>query len=37
MLVEGKLRYSPYQIMQICKSITAKEIFKHFPEVKEEL
>ena len=36
-LVEARPRYSPSQIMQICKSITAKEIFKQFPEVKEEL
>jgi putative transposase len=36
-LVEARPRYSPSQIMQICKSISAKEIFKKFPEVKEEL
>tara|TARA_Y100000310_G_C20194246_1_gene583913 strand:- start:52 stop:432 length:381 start_codon:yes stop_codon:yes gene_type:complete len=36
-LVEGRPRYSPSQIMQICKSISAREIFKKFPEVKEEL
>ena len=36
-LVEARPRYSPSQIMQICKSITAKEIFKQFPEIKEEL
>ena len=36
-LVEARPRYSPSQIMQICKSITAKEIFKKFPEIKDEL
>lgn len=36
-LIEARPRYSPSQIMQICKSISAKEIFKKFPEVKEEL
>ncbi|MFH1591255.1 MAG: IS200/IS605 family transposase [archaeon] len=36
-LVEARPRYSPSQIMQICRSITAKEVFKKFPEVKEEL
>jgi putative transposase len=36
-LVESRPRYSPSQIMQICKSITAKEIFKKFPMIKEEL
>ena len=37
LLVEARPRYSPSEIMQICKSITAKEIFKKFPEIKEEL
>ena len=36
-LVEARPRYSPSQIMQICKSITAKEIFKQFPEIRDEL
>ncbi len=36
-LVEARPRYSPSEIMQTCKSITAKEIFKKFPEIKEEL
>ncbi len=36
-LVEARPGYSPSHIMQICKSITAKEIFKKFPEIKEEL
>ena len=36
-LVETRPRYSPSQIMKVCKSITTKEVFKKFPEVKEEL
>ena len=36
-LVEARPRYSPSEVMQICKSISAKEIFKRFPNVKEEL
>ncbi len=30
-------RYAPSRIVQIIKSITAKEIFKEFPEIKEFL
>ncbi|MBS3135665.1 IS200/IS605 family transposase [Candidatus Woesearchaeota archaeon] len=37
LLVEARPRYSPSEVMQICKSITAKEIFKRFPEIKKEL
>ena len=37
LVVEAAPRYSPSRVMQICKSITAIQIFKHFPEVKEEL
>ena len=36
-LVEGAPRYSPSNIMQICKSITAKQLFKRFPDLREEL
>ena len=36
-LVEAAPRYSPSTVMQICKSITAKEIFKRFPIIKNEL
>jgi putative transposase len=36
-LVEAPPRYSPSNIMQICKSITAKQLFKQLPRVKEEL
>ena len=37
LLVEARPRYSPSEIMQICKSIIAKQIFKQFSEIKEEL
>ncbi len=37
LVVEGAPRYSPSRIMQICKSILAIQIFKQFPEVKNEL
>lgn len=37
LLVEARPRYSPSEIMQICKSIIAKQIFKQFKEIKEEL
>lgn len=36
-LVEARPRYSPSRIMQICKSIIAKEVFKEFPDIKNEL
>lgn len=36
-VVEGAPRYSPSHIMQICKSIIAKQIFKQYPELREEL
>jgi putative transposase len=31
------LRYSPSRIIQIIKSITAREMFNMFPEIKKEL
>ena len=37
LVVEAPPRYSPSRIMQICKSILAIQIFKEFPEVREEL
>lgn len=37
MVVEGAPRYAPSNIMQICKSILAKQVFKRFPELREEL
>ena len=30
-------RYSPSRIMQIIKSITARELFKRYPEIKRQL
>ena len=36
-LVEAPPRYSPSRVMQICKSITAKQLFKQLPRIKEEL
>ena len=37
LLMQAAPRYSPSRVVQIVKSITAKELFKHFPEIKEEL
>lgn len=37
LVVEGAPRYAPSEIMQICKSILAKQIFKRFPDLREEL
>ena len=37
LIVEGAPRYAPSQIMQICKSILAKQVFKQFSELREEL
>ena len=36
LLIESAPRYSPSRIMQICKSITAIQIFKKFPKLKED-
>ncbi|MFH1054202.1 MAG: IS200/IS605 family transposase, partial [Candidatus Woesearchaeota archaeon] len=36
-LVQAAPRYSPSRVMQIVKSISARELFKVFPEIKEEL
>ena len=36
-LIEAPPKYSPSRIMQISKSITAKQIFEKFPRVKEFL
>jgi len=36
-LVEAASRYSPSRVMQICKSVSAKQLFKHFPELEKEL
>lgn len=37
LVIEGAPRYSPSRIMQICKSILAIQIFKKFPDLREEL
>ena len=37
LLIEAAPRYSPSRIMQICKSITAKQLFKCFPELEEDI
>jgi len=36
-LMQAAPRYSPSKIMQVVKSITARELFKQFPEIKDEL
>lgn len=35
--IKAAPRYSPSQIAQILKSISARELFKNFPKIKEEL
>jgi len=37
MLMQAAPRYSPSRVVQIVKSITAREMFKRFPEIKKEL
>ena len=36
-LMHAAPRYSPSRVMQVVKSITARQMFKRFPEIKEEL
>ena len=36
-LVEAAHRYSPSKVMQICKSVTAVQLFKRLPELKDVL
>ena len=36
-LVGAPPRYSPSRLKQIIKSITARQLFKRFPEIKEQL
>ena len=36
-VIEGAPRYAPSRIIQVCKSILAIQLFKQFPELKEEL
>ena len=35
--IEVPPRYSPSQVVQILKSITAREVFKRYPELREQL
>ncbi len=37
MLVQSAPKYSPSRIVQIIKSISAKALFKKFPEIRHEL
>ena len=37
LLMQAAPRYSPSRVVQIVKSITARELFKRFLEIKEEL
>src|SRR3989344_2630775 len=37
LLVQSAPKYSPSRIVQIIKSITAKELFKQFPEIERDL
>lgn len=36
-VVECAPKHSPSEVMQICKSILAKQVFKKFPKLREEL
>jgi putative transposase len=35
LLVESAPRFSPSRVMQICKSVTAVQLFKRLPELKD--
>ena len=37
LFVGAEPKYSPSRVMQIIKSITARKIFKEFPEIKKHL
>ena len=37
MFMEIPPRYSPSEVVQIMKSISARELFKRFPEIKKQL
>lgn len=37
LLVQAAPKYSPSNVVQIIKSISAKQLFKTFPEIKKEL
>ncbi len=36
-LVEAPPRYSPSEVVQVLKSISARELFKKFPKVKKQM
>ena len=35
--IEAPPRYSPAQVVQILKSVSAREVFKKFPELRKQL
>ena len=37
LFVGAEPKYSPSRVMQIIKSITARQIFKEYPEIKKQL
>ena len=37
LFVGAKPKYSPSKVMQIIKSITARQIFKQYPKIKNKL
>jgi putative transposase len=37
LFVGAEPKYSPSKVMQIIKSITARNIFKEYPEIKKQL
>ena len=37
LFVGAEPKYSPSKVMQIIKSITARQIFKEYPEIKKQL
>ena len=37
LFVGAEPKYSPSRVMQIIKSITARKIFKEYPEIKKQL
>ena len=37
LFVGAEPKYSPSKVMQILKSITARQIFKEYPEIKKQL
>jgi len=36
LVIEAAPKYSPSRIIQICKSILARQVFKKFPKIKNE-